>query len=136
MSLHDFTPERVAIKHKGKPLMEVRGSNLEDLAYLVREHLEDLRTLQTRATGAQAEIFSRLNQDGFLLKVLTDLPVIASEIIARAADAEEGGAANIRRLPLGTQILAMQEILRMTLEDVGGPNGLSAILQRMMNDGK
>lgn len=129
--LADFTPERVPVMHKGKPLMEVRGLNLEDISSLVARHMNDLRQLAGMYDEAKEEIFSTMMRDGFMLRVVMEVPTVASTIIALAADAPDS-TEQIRTLPLAIQLLAMSEITRLTLEDVGGPKGLTALIRTLM----
>ena len=133
MLLADYTPERVAIKdYKGVPRMEVRGLSLDDVSLLIRSHLADLQRLYDMLNGGDvADAFKLLITDGFILKLLTDFPELAARMIAVAAD-EPGATANARRLPLPLQIMAIQAIMRLTFEDVGGPKAFVALIGSMI----
>lgn len=133
MGLADFSPERATIEHKGKPLISVRGLNLDDLKRLVSLHLFDLRQLATLLAGAQDEVFATIAQDNFLLKLTTEVPALAHEIIAIGAD-EPDNAAAAAKLPLGLQLLIMQEIARLTFEDVGGPKEFAATIRNLIQN--
>ncbi len=131
MALADFTPERVAIHYKGKALAEVRGLCLEDVSLLVRYHLNDLQRLVELMRGADGDLFARLNMDGFLLKLISDAPVLTGNVIAVASDEPSNGE-QARRLPLPVQIRILQEIVRLTFEDVGGPKAFVALVTEMI----
>lgn len=116
--------------HKDKPLMEVRGLSLEDVTVLIRDRYDDIARLRDMAGLAQSEIYSRLQADNFVLKILTEAPELGAEIIARAAD-QLDQADKAKLLPLGLQLKIMQVIVKLTLEDIGGPKGLAALMDSM-----
>lgn len=131
MALADFTPERVQVNYKGKALVSVRGLSLEDISILVRAHLDDLQRLFKLASEAGDDLFSRLNQDGFLVRLVTQAPLLASTTLALAAD-EPGGAEAAARLPMPLQVKTLGEIMRLTFEDVGGPKAFVALIAKMI----
>ena len=131
MDLRDFTPERVAVTHKGEALLHVRGLNLDDVSQLVQAHLADLRHLSDLWAGAREEIFATVMQDGFLLRLIAEVPSVAGSVLALGSD-NPGQQALVLKLPLGFQVRAITEIMRMTLEDVGGPKGLVALIRGAM----
>ncbi len=128
MSLADFEPERHTVAHRGKPLMEVRGLSIEDVSVLIRQHLPDLEKLYDLAQTMPGNAVARLADDGFLLKLVTDAPNLAAHVISLAAD-EPTMADKAKRLPIATQVLALQATARLTFEDIGGPKGLIALLE-------
>lgn len=125
MALADFTPETVDIEHNGKPLMTVRGLSLDDVSILIRAHLATLNRLQTAAsTGA----LSDLGADSFIIEVLQNAPDVAYDALALAADVVED-VNRLRKLPVGTVVKALQAVLKLTLEDIGGPLALLSLIQ-------
>ena len=133
MGLADYTPERAEITRKGKPLISVRGLNLDDLKRLVAAHLDDLRELARLLKGAQEQVFATLAQDGLILKLATEIPALAHEIIAIAADQPDDSSA-AARLPLGLQARALDHILRLTFEDIGGPKAFAATILNLIQN--
>lgn len=127
MELRDFEPERVAVRHKGEVLLTVRGLNLSDISELVKLHLADLRHLSNLWQDAREEIFATVMQDGFLVRLVSEVPSVAASMLALGSD-HPGEDDLVAKLPLGFQIAAIKEILRMTLEDVGGPKGVAALI--------
>lgn len=132
MPLSDFTPERVKVEYKGRLLASVRGLCLDDLSLLVRGHLDTLRHLYRRSQG-EGDMFTRLNQDGFLLRLLTEAPGIAVEVISLASD-EPDSTAQVRMLPIPLQVKLLQTIIRLTFEDVGGPKAFVALIGSMIGE--
>jgi hypothetical protein len=131
MSLADFTPERQTINYRNKPLMQVRGLSLDDVSVLLRQHLPELEKLYEVAGVANGGVFARASQDAFMLKIITDLPDLAAKLISMAAD-EPAASKNAKLLPIPTQIVALQAIIRLTFEDIGGPKGFVALLENVM----
>lgn len=132
MSLADFTPERVTIEHKGKALVQVRGLCLDDVSILVRAHLPILNKLYAMSQMGDMAAFGG---DKFVLDFLTLAPDVAFDVIALAADEPEYGS-QARKLPAGLQLKILQEVMHLTLEDVGGPLALVAMIGRLAGDQK
>lgn len=134
MALADYTPPSVVIESDGKPLMKVRGLSLEDVAILVRVHMDDLQKMyeiiQDNRAGS-ADFLADMVQETVMLKLLSDLPILAGQLIAMAADEPDLSDA-ARRLPIGLQLKSIMEIMRLTCEDVGGPKALAALVRGML----
>lgn len=125
MALADFTPETVEIEHNGKPLMTVRGLSLDDVSILIRSHLHTLNRLQAAAsTGSLSDI----GADTFVVEVLQNAPDVAYDALALAGDVTEE-VNRLRKLPVGTVVKALQIVLKLTLEDIGGPLVLLSLIQ-------
>lgn len=125
MALADYTPARVKIEQGGKPLVTVRGLSLDDLSILVRAHKPTLDRLYGAAEQGRMSAFGG---EAFFLELIQAAPDVAYEVIALAADEPEY-LVHGRKLPLGFQIKALQTIVQLTLEDVGGPLGLAALMR-------
>lgn len=122
MSLSDYTPERVDILYKGKTLIEVRGLNLEDVSFLVRRHLAELRALRAfiLARNADPEKLLPNDIDAAILNLLVSAPLTAATMIALAAD-DLSNVTKALALPMPLQMKILLEVVRLTFEDVGGP---------------
>src|SRR4051812_7512029 len=99
MTLANFTPERVEIKHNGSVVCSVRGLGTDDISVLVRAHLDTLNKLFEIAKQANND-FGNAN---FFIQMVTAAPQISIDIIALAAD-EPHYPPEVRQLPMGLQI--------------------------------
>jgi len=114
MPLSDFTPEKRSIQMKGGSF-DVGGLSLQDVAILVREHLDDLQALfELFEKGGTTEQFKAL-----IPTVVTQAPGFVANVIALAAGEPEG-ADNAMRLPAPVQIEAVTHVVDLTFGDVGG----------------
>jgi len=124
MPLADYQPERVRIDHRGKPLTEVRGLNLEDISVLVRSHLTELQVLYARFQNTALDTEA-------LIQIISEAPGIAARVIALAADEPSQAVISARRLSMPLQIKILAEIIRLTFEDVGGPKAFVALVGQL-----
>lgn len=122
MGLSDYTPHRVTIEHRGAPLLAVRGLGFDDVSVLFRAHLDSIQVMVSGFKNANG-----LGTDLFFMELITTAPDVAFDVIALAAD-EPDYAAQARKLPVGLQIKILQEILTLTLEDIGGPKAFVALV--------
>lgn len=128
--LADFRPTKVEIEHNGKPLVSVRGLCLDDISILVRAHLITLNKIAEQAkAGVQGGVFGV--NDLFMLELIAKAPDAMWDIIALASDEPEYGD-NARKMPASLQIKILTEVMRLTLEDIGGPKALIALVAGLM----
>lgn len=127
MALADFTPERAEIKHNGSTVCSVRGLGTDDISVLVRAHLDTLNKLFEIAKTTDNDF----GNTAFFMQMVTVAPQIAIDIIALAAD-EPNYPPEVRQLPMGLQIKILQEVGRMTFEDIGGPKAIVGLVQTML----
>lgn len=135
MSLASYVPPRadVTMAGKGNPLtVSVRGLNLDDISLLVATHIDEFRAVAELWEGASAEIFASIQKDNFIVKLVTQVPSMAATVISLAAD-EPDSRETVRTLPIAFQVKLLLEIVRLTLEDAGGPKGFAALLKTMMD---
>jgi hypothetical protein len=123
MALSDFTPHRVTIEHRGQPLLQVRGLGFDDISVLFRAHLNSIQVMFSSFQDRNG-----LGSDLFFMELITEAPSLAFDVIAMAADEPDYSAA-ARKLPAGLQIQILQTITQLTLEDIGGPKGLVALVK-------
>lgn len=128
MALADYVPERTEITHKGRSLVSVRGLCLDDISILIRSHFQVIR--QVYDITERGEI-GEFGGDAFFIELMTVAPDLLFNVIALAADEAEYGA-EARKLPVGVQINALKEIVRLTFEDIGGPLAFGALVQKMV----
>lgn len=120
MSLADFEPEKVKVAFK-KGGIEVRGLTLVDVAFLMREHLDDLEALIPILSGTnvtQELGVSLLIKNGAAL--IREAPGLVAMAIAVAAD-EPDEVDKARMLSMPAQLKAMKAIAQLTFEEAGGP---------------
>lgn len=130
MAIADFTPVTEAISFKDKPLMTVRGLSVEDISNIVAAHLDDIERLVELQEGASSELFSRISQQGFSLKLLQQAPQVVATAIALAAGEPEAFD-KVKSFPTGLTLKCIEAVIRLTLEDIGGPKGLSVLLRTL-----
>lgn len=126
MTLASFTPATAEIKHRDRTVFSVRGLSLSDLSILMRTHLPDIQLALTlwqqyQADGADGDIAP------VLLGLATDAPEIVAHLIALAADSPEASA-QAKQLPLPLQLEALAHLFRLTFEEYGGLEKMTATL--------
>jgi hypothetical protein len=137
MKLEEYTipRERITLPGKAvngvKPFIEVRGLCLDDMTYIVQNHLGPLTRAMKTWQESKADIIRTGNLQQFLLTIIKDFPDLAAEVISAAADElSEAATATAKRLPLASQISALAAISRLTMEDVGGLGNLLAEMRQ------
>lgn len=133
MSLSDFTPEtrEVPLNKAGDKTLTVRGLNLDDLTFLVSNHLGDIATGMELYQQHKTAVIAENSLDRFIVAMMRVLPDLSAEIIAVACDEPERGD-NARKLPLAIQIAALSEIASLTMEEAGGLKNLFAALASLI----
>lgn len=136
-NLADYTIPRERITLPGravggvKPYFEVRGLCLDDMTYIVQNHLGPLTRAIKTWQESKADIIRSGNLQQFLLTVVKDFPDLAAEVISAAADELDDAALNTaRKLPIGSQIAALTAISRLSMEDAGGLGNLLAEMRQ------
>lgn len=132
MALPDYKPASHAMQLKDAPF-SVRGLSLVDVTYLVNNHLPQLEKISDLYEKHQGNIFTDEAMKTLVLRLLTDLPKVAAEIIACAAD-EPGEGLRVTQWPAPTQIEALFAIARLTFEEVGGVKKFIESLSSIMGD--
>lgn len=130
MGLADFEPFRQNVKYRGEIVLSVRGLSLDDVSILVRGHMDDINRLVDLAR--EKGDFGTVS---FLTDALVTAPKVLFDMIALAAD-EPTYSEDSRKLPVGLQIKILQDVLMLTLEDIGGPKALVALVQKIVGDRK
>lgn len=129
MATVEYTPIRVPIKQGERTVCEVRGLGTDDVSVLIRAHFELLNTLFGLAQNSERQFGST----AFFMQMITEAPNIAFDIIALATD-EPNYASSARQMPVGLQIKILQEITRLTFEDIGGPKVAVAMIRNALSD--
>jgi hypothetical protein len=133
MLLRDYIIPRSPIPLPGKkvdgkgPFFEVRGITLDDMTFLVQQHLAPITKAIKLYQESREDIIKTGNLSGFVMTLAADFPNLAAEVISAASDSLDDQTRNVaKNLPIATQIHALSEITRLTLEDAGGLKNLLA----------
>lgn len=139
MGLKDFKPATETISFPGGDFA-VRGLGLVDLTVLLRSHYDTASALfdkyvsaaaQTAADAAMPDVgFGQGDVKGVILGVLETAPQMISDAVALAAD-EPDMAPLVAKLPLISQIAAVEAVVRLTLEAEGGMEKLIETVNKM-----
>jgi hypothetical protein len=132
VALPEYKPATHVIQLKGAPFY-VRGLSLEDITYLVNNHLPDLEKISDLYEQHTQNVFTDEAMKKLMLRLLSELPAVASEIIACAADAP-GEGTKVRKYPAPVQIESLFVIARLTFEEVGGVKKFIEHLSSTMGD--
>lgn len=133
MLLKDLTIPRSKIALPGKavdgekPSFDVRGLCLEDMTFLISQHMGPITRAIKLYQESKADVLKTGNLQGFILTLARDFPELAAEVISAAADQLDDATRKIaRQLPISVQIMALTEITRLSIEDAGGLKNLLA----------
>lgn len=133
MLLKDYAIPRSKITLPGKavdgvkPFFEVRGLCLEDMTFLIGQHLGPITRALKLYQESRADVLKTGNLQGFVMTVARDFPELAAEVISAGADQLDDTTRKVaRQLPISVQIMALTEITRLSLEDAGGLKNLLA----------
>ena len=119
MSLADYEPIRASVEFKGGSL-QVRGLALDDIALLMRGHLDDLNPLvdlYMQESQKENDISAMAKH---IIALVREAPGLVANMIAMASD-EPDLVDKARTLPMAVQIKAVQQIGVLTFEEAGGP---------------
>lgn len=135
MKLSDYTPETTKVPLGKQGHLEVRGLSFIDVTSMIRNHQSDMELLfemyeaAVQASGKGNDSVG----DTLILKLLTDAPMLAGEIIRAACNDEAATSEQARMLPFPTQALALVAILKLTFEEVGGVKNFLGTLMPMLS---
>ncbi len=105
MSLRDLVNRKVEIDCPGDQNFQVRGLSLEDVVLLLENHTEALKAVFAAQAGTDFEM------------LLKEFPAFVAAAIAYAADEHELEE-QVRKLPVGVQLRAIQEVWDLSSLDV------------------
>lgn len=127
IELKDFEIPRSAVPvGRGKQIM-VRGLSADDLTFLISLHHGPI----VRAIKQYQETREHILQNGrladYLMILIRDFPDLVAEVISAATDSlDDTTRAIAKKLPIGVQITALNEITKLSMEEVGGLKNLLA----------
>lgn len=140
MLLKDYVIPRSRITLPGKagpdgekPHFMVRGITLDDMTFLVQQHLGPITRALKLYQESRENVLVTGNLQGFILTFARDFPELAAEVISAASDSLDDETRKIaKQLPISVQISALAEITRLTLEDAGGLGNLLAEMRQRL----
>ena len=133
MKLSDYTPETAKVPLGKQGHLEVRGLSFIDITTLMRRHQADMQNMFDLYEQASAGSGNDSIGDALILKLLTEAPMLAGELICVACGDEAATSEQARALPFPTQALALVSILKLTFEEVGGVKNFLGALMPMLN---
>ena len=125
MSWTDYKAPTAEIPLGNGKTGEVRGLNADDLAVLITNHLEPISKAVKLYADSRKDVFTNKTMQQFIIQSASSFPQLVSEVISIAADEP---TLKSKKIALGVQVAALNEIVRLTLEEVGGLGNLSLVL--------
>lgn len=102
----------------GSGSFTVRGMNSEDLTFLVTHYLDDMKNTVAKYGDQTGGRLAKNRVADLVMDVVKDFPMMAAEIISRAAEAQTAeDAEKFRRLSFVKQVEAVKAITLLTVED-------------------
>lgn len=125
MSWADYQPPSAEVPLGGGAKGRVRGLNVDDLSALVTNHLEPISHAVALYAKSKKDVYSKANLHAFVISCASQFPGLVSEVISLAADEP---SLREKKIALSVQIAALNEIVRLTIEELGGLGNLSLVL--------
>lgn len=132
MSLAEFEPQREVVSFKGGSL-NLRGLALDDIAVLIRENLTDLDDLLKLYAEDVDNRVAVAATAQYAVSLVRETPELVARLVCLACD-EPGLEHKARRLPIPTQIKAIQAIVDLTFREAGGVKNFLESLTTLMAD--
>lgn len=134
MQLKDYQIPKARIPLPGKvppggerPYFEVRGLGLDDFTFLISLHHGPITKALMLYQEQREQVVSTQNITAFVLTLAREFPDLVAEVISAATDSlDDETRAKARALPLPTQLTALNEIIKLTMEEVSGLKNLLA----------
>ena len=133
MSLAAFVPPKSVVSSRGGDV-EVRGLTLDDIAVLMRNHLDDVNALVElfeRNAGAPTtdNLVSQIVTNA--VSLIREAPGLVAMMIAMAAD-EPDSVDNARAMSMSLQVKVIKAIAELTFEEAGGPKNFIESLMMLL----
>lgn len=128
MSWADYQPPTAEVPLGGGATGKVRGLNVDDLSVLITNHLEPISKAVALYAKSKKDVYTTANLHAFVISTASEFPGLISEVISLAADEP---ALKDKKIAMGVQIAALNEILKLTLEELGGLGNLSLVVANL-----
>ena len=124
MALSDLVFPTATVEVGNGQSLTVNAICFDDLVWLIQKDQAGIEGLVARIAGGETpEAVAAEN----LVELMQSFPKLAAGVIAVACgEVTDGALENARRLPLPVQIVALQEIARLTFEPFGGVKKFAA----------
>lgn len=130
MSLRDFVIQTKAIRSLNGSSFSVRGLSLNDITLLLQTSEPEVRSMFAIFLGVD-KTASESDMLQTAVPALQQFPRLASTMIAIAADDCSVETLEIvQRLPMNTQVEALETILKLSFDAEGGPGKFLEIVTR------
>lgn len=128
MSWADYQPPTAEVPLGSGATGRVRGLNVDDLSSLITNHLEAISKAVALYAASKRDVYTSANLHAFVIQTASQFPGLVSEVISLAADEP---SLKGKKIALGVQIAALNEIAKLTLEELGGLGNLSLVLANL-----
>ena len=128
MSWADYQPPTAEVPLGGGATGMVRGLNVDDLSVLITNHLEPISKAVALYAQSKKDVYTKASLHAFVISTASEFPGLISEVISLAADEP---SLKGRKIAMGVQIAALNEIIRLTLEELGGLGNLSLVVANL-----
>lgn len=128
MSWADYQPPTAEVPLGGGATGLVRGLNVDDLSTLITNNLEQISKAVALYAASKKDVYTKSNLHAFVIQTASQFPSLVSEVISLAADEP---SLKGKKIALGVQIAALDQIARLTLEELGGLGNLSLVLANL-----
>lgn len=125
MSWADYQPPTAEVPLGNGATGTVRGLNVDDLSALITNHLEPISEAVALYAKSKKDVYTQANLHSFVVSTAKQFPGLVSEVISLAADEP---SLKGKKIGLGVQMSAIDSILKLTLEEMGGLGNLSLVL--------
>lgn len=125
MALMDFVVPKKTVPF-GAATVDVRGVALDDISFLLRDHLVEVNRLMALYEDEEKRKTAMAQAATFAVKLISEAPDLVHNLIARCADEEPTPELleRISTFPVGLQVELAQSIWTLTVEEAGGAKKL------------
>lgn len=128
MSWADYQPPTAEVPLGGGKTGTVRGLNVDDLSTLLSSQLDPVAEAVALYAASKKDVYTTANLHAFVISCAKQFPSLVSEVISLAADEP---SLREKKIGIGVQIAALNEIVRLTLEELGGLGNLSLVVANL-----
>jgi hypothetical protein len=121
----DFVVPKTTVTF-GAATVDVRGVALDDITFLLRDHLVEVNRLMAMYEDEEKRKTAIAQAATFAVTLISEAPELCHLLIARCADeaVTPEVIAHVATFPLGLQVELVQAIWTLTVEEAGGAKKL------------
>jgi len=133
MQLKDYQIPRESIPLAKGQSFDVRGLCADDLTFLISQHHGPITRAIKRYQESRNEIAQSKNLSAFILALVQDFPDLVAEVISAASDSLDDETRKVaKQLPITTQIIALNAIVKLSADDVADIKNLLAEMRERL----